>query len=197
MLVYFLSDALSEVAMKITIKEMILTALFAALTAVGAFIKVPLPYIPFTLQYFFCAFAGIFLGARLGAVSQILYIIIGLIGIPVFTEGGGPSYVLKPTFGYLIGFIAAAWAIGKILQNDTKPSILKLIAAQIAGLVPMYVIGVIYLYFISNVYLKKGMPFTMAVKFGFIPFIGADLVKIIAAALIAYKVVPLLKKSII
>jgi biotin transport system substrate-specific component len=186
-----------RIAMKITIKEMILTALFAALTAVGAFIKVPLPYIPFTLQYFFCAFAGIFLGARLGAVSQILYIIIGLIGIPVFTEGGGPSYVLKPTFGYLIGFIAAAWVIGKILQNDTKPSILKLIAAQIAGLVPMYVIGVTYLYFISNVYLKKAMPFTMAVKFGFIPFIGADLVKIIAAALVAYKVVPLLKKSII
>ena len=183
--------------MKITIKEMILTALFAALTAVGAFIKVPLPYIPFTLQYFFCAFAGIFLGARLGAVSQILYIIIGLIGIPVFTEGGGPSYVLKPTFGYLIGFIAAAWVIGKILQNDTKPSILKLIAAQIVGLVPMYAIGVTYLYFISNVYLNKDMPFTIAVKFGFIPFIGTDLVKIIAAALVAYKVVPLLKKQII
>lgn len=80
------------------IRDLILVAMFAALTAIGAFIKIPIPYVPFTLQFLFCAFAGMILGARLGALSQIIYVAIGLAGIPVFTEGGGIGYVFKPTF---------------------------------------------------------------------------------------------------
>ena len=105
-------------------KNLILVSLFAALTAVGAFIRIPIPFVPFTLQYLFCAFAGILLGPKLGALSQIIYVGMGLIGIPVFTEGGGIAYVFKPTFGYLIGFIVAAYVIGKIaekIQDITIP----------------------------------------------------------------------------
>ena len=87
------------------------TPLTQALTAVGAFIKIPLPYIPFTLQTFFVFYSGILLGAKLGMLSQIIYILIGLVGIPVFSNGGGPSYVFQPSFGFLIGFIISTFFV--------------------------------------------------------------------------------------
>ena len=69
--------------------------MFAALIAVGAFIRIPIPYVPFTLQLFFTTLAGLLLGPKLGAASSLVYMITGLIGIPIFTEGGGPGYILS------------------------------------------------------------------------------------------------------
>ena len=115
-------------------RNLILVAMFAALTAVGAFIKVPIPYIPFTLQYLFCALAELILGSRLGALSQIVYVAIGLSGVPVFTEGGGLGYIFKPTFGYLIGFIVAAYVIGKIRENVKDFTFLRTIFTLLLGL---------------------------------------------------------------
>ena len=89
----------SGIKRKISTKEMILCALFAALIAIGAFIKVPLPYVPFTMQLMFTTLAGILLGSRLGAMSTGIYIAIGLIGIPVFTKGGGIGYIFQPVQG--------------------------------------------------------------------------------------------------
>ena len=89
--------------------KMILVALFAALIAVGAFIRVPVPLVPFTMQTFFVVLAGMLLGKKLGAASALVYLAIGLIGIPVFTQGGGIGYVLKPSFGDMIGFIVAGY----------------------------------------------------------------------------------------
>ena len=84
---------------KISTKNLILIGLFAALIVAGAFIKIPIPYVPFTLQFLFILFAGMLLGKRLGLLSQVVYLLIGLTGAPVFTNGGGPGYVLQPTFG--------------------------------------------------------------------------------------------------
>ena len=88
---------------RITTRNMVLCALFAALIAIGAFIRIPVPYVPITFQGFFVLLAGFLLGPKYGAASMLIYIAVGLVGIPVFTEGGGIMYVLKPTFGYLIG----------------------------------------------------------------------------------------------
>ena len=76
--------------------KMILVSIFAALTAVGAFIKIPLPPVPFTLQVFFVILSGLLLGSRMGLASQIVYIALGLVGVPVFTEGGGLQYIFHP-----------------------------------------------------------------------------------------------------
>ena len=89
---------------KIATKDMIMCALFTALIAVGAFIKVPVPVVPFTLQFLFTMLAGLIMGGRLGAVSVGLYAVLGLAGLPIFAEGGGIWYVMKPSFGYIIGF---------------------------------------------------------------------------------------------
>lgn len=176
-------------------RELSQVALFAALTAVGAFINIPIPYVPFTLQFMFCAFAGILLGSKLGMLSQILYVGIGLIGIPVFTQGGGPAYILQPTFGYLIGFIVAAYIIGKMIENKKDLSIKYILIATLTGLFFVYIIGVPYLYIINKFYL--GNPYTvyLAVLYGFIMCVGGDALLSLIIAITAYKVVPILKKS--
>src|SRR3712207_2857288 len=96
---------------RISKRDLTMTALFVTLITVGAFIRIPLPNCPFTLQILFTTLAGIILGSRLGAVSVGIYIILGLIGVPVFTSGGGPGYILHPTFGYLVGFMVGAYVV--------------------------------------------------------------------------------------
>ena len=95
-------------------KNMIYTALFAALTAVGAFLRIPMGYSSVTLQYLFTAMAGLLLGRKWGALSQLLYVLLGLVGLPIFTMGGGLGYGFQPTFGFLLGLIPAAWVVGTI-----------------------------------------------------------------------------------
>ena len=97
-------------------RSLVYCALFTALIAVGAFIKIPIPVVPFTLQYLFTMLAGILLGSRLGSrlgsLSVLAYMILGLIGLPIFSEGGGIGYVFKPSFGYIIGFCVETFVTG-------------------------------------------------------------------------------------
>ena len=90
----------------LTTRELTLLPLFTVLTAVGAFIKIPLGAVPVSLQTVFVLLSALLLGKK-AAISQGLYVLLGLLGLPIFTGGGGIGYVLTPTFGYLIGFIAA------------------------------------------------------------------------------------------
>lgn len=119
-------------------------ALMAGLTAIGAVVHLPLPYVPITLQPAFVCLAGAWLGARLGAVSQLAYLAAGLVGFPVFVGGGGLHYVLEPTFGYLLGFPLAAWTVGSIAGSGA--SFRRSLAAVEAGLVSLYLVGVPWLY---------------------------------------------------
>ena len=102
------------------VKELVLFSLFTALTAIGAFIRVPVPLCPFTLQLLFTTLSGLILGSRKGAASVAVYVVLGLSGVPVFTQGGGPGYIFQPTFGYLLGFIAGAWLTGKLSEHMEK-----------------------------------------------------------------------------
>ncbi|MBU3154157.1 biotin transporter BioY [Clostridium estertheticum] len=176
-------------------RNLILVAMFAALTAIGAFIKVPIPYVPFTLQYLFCALAGLILGSKLGALSQIVYVAVGLSGVPVFTEGGGIGYIFKPTFGYLIGFIVAAYVIGKIREKVLELTFVKTIFTLLSGLFFVYLFGVIYLYISYNLYLGKDISFYFAFFYGFVICIAGDLVLTVFAAYISIKLLPVLRKS--
>lgn len=181
--------------MKINTKQMILVALFAALTAVGAFIQIPLGAVPVTLQFLFTALAGIMLGAKLGALSQLVYVILGLFGLPVFAGGkGGFSIVISPTFGYLIGFILSAYVMGRIVETDEKPRHLKILIAVLVGIAVTYIVGVPYLYFILRNVIGKNITFAAALKSGCIIFIPGDLLKCAIAYILGTKVVPAVKK---
>lgn len=181
--------------MKLPLRDMILIALFAALTAVGAFIKIPTPIVPYTLQFLFCAYAGILLGAKKGLYSQGLYIGLGLIGVPVFVNGGGLTYIFQPTFGYLLGFALCSCVIGKLTESCAgKPTFLRLLAAVLLGLLSVYLIGVPYLYAIVNVYLGKEMAVAKAIAIGFTPYILPDILLSLIIAYTGVKVVPILSK---
>ena len=105
---------------KFTTRDLILCALFTALSAIGAFIRIPVPLVPFTLQITFTTLAGLLLGSKKGAISVAVYVLMGLIGIPVFTQGGGFSYVLKPSFGFLVAFIIGAFVTKSVILENTR-----------------------------------------------------------------------------
>ena len=111
-------------------KDLVLCAMFVALIAVGAFIKIPVPVVPFTLQFLFTMLAGLLLGPVNGALAVVVYIVLGLIGLPIFTQGGGPGYIFQPSFGYIIGFAVAAYVNGKIANAKTHPSYRRLLGAN-------------------------------------------------------------------
>lgn len=167
--------------------KMILISLFAALTAIGAFIKFPTPLVPFTFQIFFVILAGLLLGSKAGFASQAVYIFIGLAGVPVFTEGGGIQYVLNYKFGYLIGFAAAAFIIGFINEKflPGKQPFFKLIVSSYAGLITCYIFGVGYMYLILKYVNHASTSASGLVINGFLFFLPWDTLKIIAASWLA------------
>lgn len=136
-----------------TIRDVSYIALFAALTAIGAFIRIPIPVCPFTLQLLFTTLAGLVLGPAKGAAAVTLYVVLGLAGLPVFTAGGGPSYVFQPTFGYLLGFIAGAWIAGRLAGPRHPWTRRRVFAAVFVNLAVVYGFGVSYTYLISRCYL--------------------------------------------
>lgn len=184
--------------MKLTIREMILAALFAALTMVGAFIKIPIGVVPITLQFLFTALAGIMLGGRVGAISQLVYVVVGLIGFPVFAGGvGGPGIIVKPSFGYLMGFVLAAYVIGKLAEGINKPRFINLFAVVSVGLVVMYIVGLPYFYVILNYVMGSKMSFYNTLNKGMLIFLPGDLLKCLLVALLGTRVIPAIKKAVI
>ena len=159
---------------RITTRQLTMTALFVALIAVGAFIRVPLPNCPFTLQILFTTLAGIVLGSRLGAASVGIYIVLGLIGVPIFTSGGGPGYILQPTFGYLIGFMVGAYVVGRIAELN---------------LLIVYGLGMVYLYFIMNLYLGKPIGVEAVIITCFLIPVGPDIFLCAVAASLGKRIV--------
>ena len=182
--------------MKIKTRDMILVSLFAALMAVGAFVKIPFPILPITLQPFFCALAGIILGSRLGMLSQIVYVALGLAGAPIFTQGGGITYVLKPSFGFLLGFIAAAYIIGKISEILKIINTKNVLISVMAGLLAIYTIGIPYMFLVLKFYINKPEITFWYVLSTNLPYMVKDLVLYVIIALTAVSTLPVLKKQV-
>ena len=105
-------------------RDLVLCAMFSALIAIGAFIRITLPTEPyamhFTLQWFFVLTAALLLGERGAFLSVLVYLLLGLAGLPVFASGGGLSYIARPTFGFLLGFLPAAWVSGFLSRHAGK-----------------------------------------------------------------------------
>ena len=172
---------------------MCMCAMFTALIAVGAFIKIPVPVVPFTLQYLFTMMAGLLLGAKRGAMSVIVYIILGLIGLPIFAEGGGPQYVLMPSFGYMIGFAVGTYVTGFIAHKEKNPSHLRLLAANLAGLGIVYLMGMIYYYVAANIW-GNGIGLKALFIYCFVMVVPGDIVLCITAMFIGKRLIPVTEK---
>ena len=151
----------------------------AALTAVGAHLRIPIPYVPVTLQTAVVCLAGLWLGPRAGMLSQIVYLFIGLVGFPVFAKGGGPQYVLEPTFGYLLGFVPAAGIVGVIAGSGS--SLPRALLAVGAGLTVIYAVGVAGLYVNLRYIVATQLDAISIIQLGLAP-LPKDLLLGVAAA---------------
>lgn len=177
------------------IRAMILCALFAALIVIGTLIRIPFYPVPFTLQALFVTMSALLLGPKKGAVSVCLYILLGIVGLPVFAGGsGGPGYVLTPTFGYVLGFVAGAVVTGILAGKQAKISFLRALAAGLAGVVVIYTLGTIYGYLILHLYMGKDTGLWYMVWNFCIVFLPGDLLKGLLAALLAKTVRPAVMK---
>ena len=181
--------------------DLVHCGLFAALIAAGAFIKIMIPLgvyeVTFSLQFLFSLLAGLLLGARSGLMSVLTYLIIGLVGVPVFAHGGGPAYLLRPTFGFLIGFAAAAWIAGKLREIFGRPGFPKLLFACFLGEMAYYACGLIYYYFMFNYVLTNGTTIGLKELFlvWFLSTVVPDFILCILAAALACRLIPLLESG--
>ena len=173
--------------------DLTLMALFIVLIIVGTFLTIPMPLCPINLQPFFVVLAGLFLGGKRGAFSVLGYILLGLAGLPVFTYGGGISYVVRPTFGFMLGYIIAALIIGGI-SSSGKPTVLRFTMAGLCGVAAIYVVGVAYYLLISKFYLQSDIGVWTMLVSCCLP-LPKDIVLCIPAAFLAKRLLPLIKKT--
>lgn len=168
------------------IRSLTYCALFAALTAAGAFIRFPLLHATVTLQFLFTLLAGLLLGSRLGARSQVLYVALGLAGLPVFAAGGGFGYLFQPTCGFVLGLIPAAWLCGRIYEKKrTAP---RLFLACAAGLAALYAIGLPYIALIVNVYNGSAVRIGYLAAAYMLPYLPGDCLKVAACLFLVPRV---------
>lgn len=187
--------------------DIVLCGLFTALIAVGAFIRITIPTEPypftFSLQWLFVLLAGFLLGAKMGAMSVAAYVIIGLAGVPVFVHGGGPQYIFRAGFGFLLGFIPAAFVIGVLsrglgggARQKAGSEFVKLMIAALAGLVVYYFVGIAYYYFMYSCVLETPAEWGLGIAIvgcmsTFLPDVGLCVV----AALLSLRLRPALESA--
>ncbi len=183
------------------LRSLILCALFAALTAAGSFLRIPIPgtMLVFTLQTFFVFLSGFLQEPKYAMLSQVVYIAVGLLGLPIFSAGGGVSYVLTPSFGFLIGFIACAGLLSTLARKGlASPAAEKehrlrrfarIGACGLAAIIAMYIIGIAYMYVILNFYLGNPKTLGEVALAGTGVFVFIDIAKLAVALPLAAAVI--------
>lgn len=157
---------------------MVMASLFAALTAVGALIAMPIGPVPIVLQNFFVMLMGLLLGPRWGLAGVGAYLLAGALGLPVFAGGaGGLARFAGPTGGYLVGYLPCVALIGWISRQGRGHRVIDALA-MVCGTAALYACGVSWLKLVT------GMAWGQALALGAVPFIPGDIAKIIAAVLL-------------
>ena len=162
-------------------KQLISCSLFAALTAILSQISIPLPFtpVPINLATLSVLLSGALLGKKGGAISQVVYTLLGAIGLPVFANFlSGIGVIFGPTGGYIIGYIVAAFVVGIIIEK-TNRNLITYLLSMILGIISCYILGTAWFMYITNSNLLTSL--TMCV----FPFIPGDIVKIVIGAFLA------------
>ena len=169
----------------LSVKDITQTGIFTALTAVGAFVSIPIGPVPITLQSFFVLLSGVILGSKKAMFSQITYLLLGLIGFPIFAGfSGGPQTIFKPSFGFIIGYLVVAYIVGK-LTEDRELSYGNLAIAVGLGSIVLYAIGLPYMYYILNILLNNNFGIVKILQLGMFAFIPGDVLKAVIVVFIA------------
>lgn len=171
-------------------REIVLAALFTALMCtVTIMVRMfqPMVVVPFSLQPLIMLLAAYMLSPRAAFLSMLAYLLMGLMGLPVFSlpPFGGPAYVLLPSFGFLLAFPLAAWLQSRLIYSNYWWNFLL---AGLAGCTVYYLLGLPYMYMILTFYLGKEINVWALLQIGLIPFVFFDLLKIVVAAVTAREV---------
>ena len=161
----------------------------------GAFIKIPIPNLPITMQVFFVLLAGLVLEPKTAFFAPFTYMFLGLIGLPIFTGGGGIGYVLIPSFGFIIGFVIASFVMSLILYKTKKQPFWLLALVAFLGITIIYIVGIPYFALITNVINTGDKSALWFIQALLVPFIPKEIISTIAAILVAYKLRPILVKN--
>lgn len=176
---------MAEVPM-MDLRKLVTASLLASLTAVGAYIHVPIGPVPIVLQNLFVLLAGLLLGARWGLTSIAVYVLVGACGVPVFAGGkGGLAALAGPTGGYLLGYILAALLVGWLASRQQKRLALDILAVVVGSLV-IYALGVPWLKWVTN------WPWDKALMLGMLPFLPGDAFKAAIAVVLARALRPMM-----
>lgn len=168
------------------LRELAAMAAFTVLLAAGARLSIPCWPAPLTLQTLVLAVAGLTLGPWRGLAVVAVYLLMGLIGLPVFAQGGGSGYVLMPGFGFVLGFLPAVAVTGLLRGLDRRlPRFAAHTLAALAGLVPLYAVGALYYTLIKGLY---GSAPSWAILGPFLVYLPGDIAKALAAAAVAGRV---------
>lgn len=168
---------------KIKTKQMVLIALMTAVTCVLGPLSIPLPFspVPISLTNFAIFLAIFVLGMKNGTISFIIYLLLGAVGVPVFSSfRGGLQVLAGPTGGYLIGFIFLALIMGFALDHFDR-KLLPTSIGMIIGMVVCYAFGTVWLAKLLSLSFKEGL------MMGVIPYLPGDAAKIIIAAIVGPK----------
>ncbi|WP_400164754.1 biotin transporter BioY [Brevibacillus sp. TJ4] len=164
------------------LRWLLLSAIFAAITAVLSQVTIPLPVIPITGQTLAVGLAATILGSRYGTLAMLIYILLGAFGLPVFSGAkGGLSVLIGPSGGYIFGFVATAYVTGLILEKTTF-TIKNAVIANLAGMVVTLAFGTVQLKYVLAV------PWAEAMALGVTPFLLVGVVKAVLASVIGIKV---------
>ncbi len=178
---------------KISTIEIVFTALSISLITIGAFIKIDVGFVAFTLQLAFVMLISLVFGSKIAFASTSIYTLMGLIGLPVFSRGGGLAYLASPGFGYILGFSLAAISIGYLGKSkNLKNSFIKTFVSTCIGLLLVYLVGVTYWYILSIFIMKEPENFFGLIWKGAIVFAPKDLFICLVVSVVA----PKLKKII-
>jgi len=156
-------------------RDVILIFSFSIVTALSATLKLEIGAVPITMQTFVVLLSGALLGSKRGALSQLTYLLVGISGIPWFSRGGGLGYIMSPTFGYLIGFILAAFFVGWFCERGFDRKIKTTLISMLIGNILLYIPGLLWL--------VKFVGLGKVLSVGLYPFLFGDLLKILLAGL--------------
>lgn len=169
------------------IKDIVLVLGFAILAGIAAKLKIEIGPVPITMQTLVVLLSGALLGSKKGAMSQLTYLLGGLTGLPWFSRGGGMIYILSPTFGYISGFVLAAYLVGVLTEKTWNRGIITIILAMLLGNIVIYIPGLLWL--------VRFVGISKVLAVGLYPFLLGDVLKILSAGFLFFLAQKVTKRS--
>lgn len=168
---------------KLSTKDLVQIAILTSMLSVASIFVIPIGPVPITLQVFFFLLIPALVGRLKGALTILLYMLLGLIGFPVFAGGsGGFQSILSPAFGYIVGAVLISLVVGRL--HEKKASSVQVISTMMVGILLLYVVGITYQYVIMNVYLQTPISWQAIILTNLTTFLPIDMVKAFTAGIV-------------